>query len=221
MVNIRRATVDDLLRMQQTNLMCLPENYNMKYYFYHALSWPQLLYVAVDGEAEVVGYVLAKMEEEVKPGEEVHGHITSLAVLRSHRKLGLATKLMLAAEAAMLESFGAKYVSLHVRRSNRAAIHLYTETLKFEVMDIEKKYYADRCGRGSGAARPGGRNPPALRVRSAVLTPAFFRVSRSEDAFDMRKRLVPKLGGKGGSKAVTGQPAVRQLESRVAAASLD
>ena len=147
MVNIRRATVDDLLRMQQCNLMCLPENYNMKYYFYHALSWPQLLYVAVDGEGEVVGYVLAKMEEEVKPGEEVHGHITSLAVLRSHRKLGLATKLMLAAEAAMLESFGAKYVSLHVRRSNRAAIHLYTETLKFEVMDIEKKYYADRCVR--------------------------------------------------------------------------
>jgi ribosomal protein S18 acetylase RimI-like enzyme len=25
---------------------------------------------------------------------EIHGHITSLAVLRSHRKLGLATKLM-------------------------------------------------------------------------------------------------------------------------------
>jgi peptide alpha-N-acetyltransferase len=68
-------------------------------------------------------------------------------VLRSHRKLGLATKLMLAAEAAMLESFGAKYVSLHVRRSNRAAIHLYTETLKFQVHDIESKYYADGCVR--------------------------------------------------------------------------
>ena len=27
------------------NLLCLPENYQMKYYFYHMLSWPQLLYV--------------------------------------------------------------------------------------------------------------------------------------------------------------------------------
>ena len=31
-------------------------------------------------------------EEDDKP---VHGHVTSLAVLRTHRKLGLATKLML------------------------------------------------------------------------------------------------------------------------------
>lgn len=157
-IDIRRAELEDLLAMQQTNLMCLPENYNMKYYFYHALSWPQMLYVAADGDGSIVGYVLAKMDDEVKPGEEAHGHITSLAVLRSHRKLGIATKLMLAAEAAMLESFAAKYVSLHVRRSNRAAIHLYTETLKFETLETEKSYYADGCA----ATRSG---------RSAALTP--------------------------------------------------
>jgi len=32
----------------------------------------------------------------------------------------------------MVESFGAKYVSLHVRVSNRAALHLYKNTLGFE-----------------------------------------------------------------------------------------
>ena len=46
MVSIRNATVDDLFQMQHCNLSCLPENYQMKYYFYHILSWPQLLYVA-------------------------------------------------------------------------------------------------------------------------------------------------------------------------------
>jgi hypothetical protein len=83
MVCIRRATVEDLLEMQNANLFCLPENYQvrtaarprivsgpcsaaanatlravlsatashtaraqMKYYLYHALTWPQLLYVA-------------------------------------------------------------------------------------------------------------------------------------------------------------------------------
>jgi N-alpha-acetyltransferase 10/11 len=29
MVNIRQATVNDLLRMQTTNLWCLPENYQV------------------------------------------------------------------------------------------------------------------------------------------------------------------------------------------------
>ncbi|KAI5061172.1 hypothetical protein GOP47_0023677 [Adiantum capillus-veneris] len=140
MVCIRQATVDDLLAMQTCNLMCLPENYQMKYYFYHILSWPQLLYVAEDYNKKIVGYVLAKMEEE---SSECHGHITSLAVLRTHRKLGLATKLMSAAQRAMQEVFGAEYVSLHVRKSNRAAFHLYTETLGYKIHDVEAKYYAD------------------------------------------------------------------------------
>ena len=43
----------------------------------------------------------------------------------------------------MRDVFGAKYVSLHVRESNRAAISLYTKTLGFEVHGVEAKYYAD------------------------------------------------------------------------------
>lgn len=87
MVCIRQAMMTDLLQMQRTNLMCLPENYQLKvrpiflhdpfashgpaplnsygnyvqYYFYHILSWPQLLYVAEDYDGKIVGYVLAKM----------------------------------------------------------------------------------------------------------------------------------------------------------------
>jgi len=107
-----------------------------------------------------------------------HGHITSLAVLRTYRKCGIATKLMQASrksqeeegreggrqgrqgregriilstfvhlnshllssqiyaygntERCMVETFDAQYVSLHVRKSNRAAIHLYTQTLGYE-----------------------------------------------------------------------------------------
>jgi hypothetical protein len=39
--------------------------------------------------------------------------------------------------------FDAEYVSLHVRKSNRAAFHLYNQTLQYEIHDIEKEYYAD------------------------------------------------------------------------------
>ncbi|KAL9189595.1 hypothetical protein ACHAXT_009270 [Thalassiosira profunda] len=142
MVNIRAATVNDLVEMQQCNLWCLPENYQMKYYFYHLLSWPQLLWVAEDFDGRIVGYVLAKMEEdESKPPP--HGHITSLAVLRTHRKRGIATALMRRSQREMEEVFGAEYVSLHVRKSNRAAFHLYSETLKYDIHEIERGYYAD------------------------------------------------------------------------------
>ncbi|KAF4661309.1 N-alpha-acetyltransferase 10 [Perkinsus olseni] len=143
MVCIRPAVLSDLPAMQECNLMCLPENYQMKYYFYHILSWPQLLYVAEDTDRKIVGYVLAKMEEDAG-SEPPNGHITSLAVLRSHRKLGIATRLMKAALKAMHETFDAAYVSLHVRVSNTAALTLYRDTLGFKQHDIEKQYYADK-----------------------------------------------------------------------------
>ncbi len=43
----------------------------------------------------------------------------------------------------MVETFQAKYVSLHVRVSNKAALHLYKTTLGFKIEKPEAKYYAD------------------------------------------------------------------------------
>eukprot|EP00116_Pleurobrachia_bachei_P008909 sb/3469171/ len=80
------------------------------------------------------------LSSDLHPIHQVpHGHITSLAVKRSHRRLGLAKKLMDQASRAMAESFSAKYVSLHVRISNRAALSLYTHVLKFQIDDVEPK----------------------------------------------------------------------------------
>jgi N-alpha-acetyltransferase 10/11 len=43
----------------------------------------------------------------------------------------------------MVETFGAQYVSLHVRVSNNAALRLYRDTLGFQNEKVEAKYYAD------------------------------------------------------------------------------
>lgn len=110
--------IDLLPSIQTCNITNLPENYFLKYYLYHALTWPQLSFVAVvrpkngykhgsgNGPSgvgaagdvsgqypKVVGYVLAKMEEEPTDGKQ-HGHITSLSVMRTHRRLGIAERLM-------------------------------------------------------------------------------------------------------------------------------
>ncbi|KAF9028438.1 acyl-CoA N-acyltransferase [Hymenopellis radicata] len=142
-MNIRVARIDDTMGMQACNLQNLPENYTMKYYLYHLLTWPTLSYVAEDSNGRVVGYILAKMEEDLPEGEKPHGHVTSISVLRSYRRLGIAKKLMVQSQEAMAAMYKADYVSLHVRKSNRAALGLYRDTLGFTVKDIEKKYYAD------------------------------------------------------------------------------
>ncbi|KAH8911787.1 acyl-CoA N-acyltransferase [Coniochaeta sp. PMI_546] len=150
-MDIRLLRPSDIPLIQHANLENLPENYFLKYYLYHALSWPQLSYVAVDVSRpkktaydypKIVGYVLAKMEEEPTDGVQ-HGHITSLSVMRTHRRLGIAEKLMRQSQQAMVETFHAQYVSLHVRVSNNAAIHLYRDTLGFKTEKTELKYYAD------------------------------------------------------------------------------
>ncbi|KAI9637003.1 putative ard1 family protein [Dioszegia hungarica] len=140
-MDIRQATIDDLLGMQNANLLNLPENYTFKYYLYHALTWPELSYVAVDPQGRVVGYILSKMEEE--PAGEPHGHVTSISVIRPYRRLGLANRLMRQAQEAMVAHYGAAQITLHVRKSNRAAISLYRDTLGFEVHEVQKSYYAD------------------------------------------------------------------------------
>ncbi|KAH9560597.1 hypothetical protein CY35_06G113600 [Sphagnum magellanicum] len=130
MVCIRQAKVDDLLSIQSVNAICLPENYRLN-----------LLYVAEDYDKKIVGYVLGSLDEE---SAVCHGQIASLAVLRTHRKLGLATKLMKSAEKAMQEVYGAQSVSLHVRKNNKAAFRLYTEKLGYKIKVFEAAYYRDR-----------------------------------------------------------------------------
>jgi ribosomal protein S18 acetylase RimI-like enzyme len=124
MITIRNATTSDLISMQNCNLNNLPENYQSKYYIYHLISWPQLSHVA-EANGKIVGYVLAKMDDDQD------GHITSLSVMRSWRRLGVAEKLMIEAQTQMASCFKAKCVSLHVRKSNRAALQLYRDTLDF------------------------------------------------------------------------------------------
>ncbi|ODQ67865.1 acyl-CoA N-acyltransferase [Nadsonia fulvescens var. elongata DSM 6958] len=84
-------------------------------------------------------------EEEQQKIEDwiPNGHVTSLSVLRSYRRMGIAGNLMKQSMRAMIECYGGKYVSLHVRESNRAALHLYRDSLRFDVQEIEKSYYSD------------------------------------------------------------------------------
>lgn len=69
------------------------------------------------------------------------GHITNIAVHPSHRRCGLASRLL----AHMLEEAqenGLHLLTLEVRVSNAAAIALY-EKFDFTAAGIRKRYYSD------------------------------------------------------------------------------
>jgi hypothetical protein len=94
--------------------------------------------------------------------------------------------ILLKIEIAMNTIYKAKYVSLHVRVSNGAALHLYHTKLGYEIVEIEKKYYADaedaysmrlyfdlsarpKKGLGSVALQPLPIKPPAPIVLADIL----------------------------------------------------
>ncbi|KAJ6535196.1 hypothetical protein B0H10DRAFT_1741144, partial [Mycena sp. CBHHK59/15] len=85
--------LEDLLGIQGTNLQNLPENYHMKFWIHHAMTWPQISFVAEDNKGHIVRYVLAKMCDDLE--DEVHGHANSISVLCSYQRMELARKLML------------------------------------------------------------------------------------------------------------------------------
>lgn len=129
--------------MQELNVKCLPENYPFKYYYYHFIIWPELIFVAENTiSKKVVGYVMGKIDDEKE--KATTGHVTSLAVHWSYRKLGIASKLMQMLHVQLREVYQLEEVSLNVRESNHAALFLYNNVLKYKTEKLDIEYYQDK-----------------------------------------------------------------------------
>lgn len=94
------------------------------------ISYP---YVMVHkANQRVIGYVIYwKIKEEV--------HINNIAVHPDFRRKGIA-RYVLREILAKVEKEGAKFVTLEVRPSNKAAISLYRR-LGFQALGVRKEYY--------------------------------------------------------------------------------
>ena len=130
----------DLPLLQDANIACLPENYQLRYFKFHLVTWSALSWIAVDANGVCVGYILGKMGESKE--EEPSGHVTSIAVKGTHRGLGIASQLVLQSMRCMREVYRATAVSLHVRETNKAAIALYKK-IGFKKVKTAIQYYAD------------------------------------------------------------------------------
>lgn len=67
------------------------------------------------------------------------GQITSVAVCREYRRLGIAHKLMRQSQIKMIEVYNCKTCALHVRESNYAARHMYEDVLGFKFVHVSSR----------------------------------------------------------------------------------
>jgi ribosomal-protein-alanine acetyltransferase len=102
---------------------------------YNAIS----LVARVNGEP--VGFAIGRMNVE---REKLYGHILTLETLPSHRRMGIAEKLLENLETLFGEK-GATESRLEVRENNTAAISLYRK-LGYRPVGKLKKYYGDTHG---------------------------------------------------------------------------
>lgn len=80
----------------------------------------------------------------------------------------------------MQDVFESEYVSLHVRKSNRAAFHLYSVTLNYTVNEVEKGYYAD--GEDAYDMRCYFRKDPKDVIKDELVEPSSQSVAEVDES---------------------------------------
>ncbi|KAH7918803.1 acyl-CoA N-acyltransferase, partial [Leucogyrophana mollusca] len=131
--------VHDLIQIQACGLRNLPDTDVMQSWMSCIVSWSGISAVAEDSEGRIVGYVLARIKDAADSEGGIHGHIRSISVLRSHRRRGLARKLMSLSLRAMQDTYRATHVTLHVRKSNVGARALYAG-LGFTCVKVKERH---------------------------------------------------------------------------------
>lgn len=143
--NVRPFRSDDLNRVMEINFETLPENYSSHFYMDLYERYTKIFLVAeVDGGPQ--GYIMCRIErgfskiQGFKPVRQLH--VVSIAVREPHRRLGMATQLLVEAMKNGRREYGASECYLEVRVSNEPAISLY-EKLGFMKVKRNSNYYMD------------------------------------------------------------------------------
>ncbi|KAI9338709.1 acyl-CoA N-acyltransferase [Zopfochytrium polystomum] len=113
----------------------LSEPYSIYTYRYFLHSWPDLSFLAMQGD-KCIGVIVCKLDHH---RDRLRGYIAMLAVNTDYRKRGIGTGLVKRALAAM-KAKGADEVVLETEITNKGAQGLY-ENLGFLRDKLMSKYY--------------------------------------------------------------------------------
>jgi len=144
---IRRCDREDVPSVIQVNMNTLPEHYS-DYFYYEILSeFPETFLVA-ELQGAIVGYIMCRIEYGFSQLKRLalarKGHVVSVAVEENHRRKGIGTGLIIAAQAEMAKR-SATECYLEVRVSNEEAIALY-QRIGYKTTGRLEAYYRDGEG---------------------------------------------------------------------------
>jgi [ribosomal protein S18]-alanine N-acetyltransferase len=134
--DIRRLTYADLPQVIAIERRAFPTPWSLAMFVLELSKASGICLAALrpDGRSRrLAGYLICSRYDTV-------WHVMNIAVDPSHRRLGIATKL-LAALYARVDDPDARY-TLEVRQSNHSAIHLY-EREGFRAAGLRRRYYQD------------------------------------------------------------------------------
>ena len=143
---IRRCTVKDLENVKEINEKELPEDY--PFFFYKSIldNFPESFLVACKKQDpnSLLGYIMWRIEK-IPSKDSLRlinkGHLVSIAVVESYRRMGIASALLSKSMPEILKQNITEYV-LEVRISNHQAVSLY-QNFNFKTEGVKKKYYKD------------------------------------------------------------------------------
>lgn len=142
---LRGFRSDDLDRVRDINVECLPENYSKFFYRDLYRRFPDTFVVA-EADGEIQGYIMCRIERGLSKFKGLRTarlcHVVSIAVREQYRRRGIATAVLGVAMEKGLESYNASECYLEVRISNEPAMVLY-EKLGFSKVKRNYRYYMD------------------------------------------------------------------------------
>jgi ribosomal-protein-alanine N-acetyltransferase len=142
---VRGFRSDDLDRVMDINVECLPENYSKFFYRDLYRRFPETFIVA-EADGAIQGYIMCRIERGLSKFKGLRAarlcHVVSIAVREPYRRRGVATVVMHTAMENGRAAYDASECYLEVRVSNEPALVLY-EQLGFSEVKRNYRYYMD------------------------------------------------------------------------------
>jgi ribosomal-protein-alanine N-acetyltransferase len=142
---VRGFRSENLKRVMDINVECLPENYSTFFYRDLYRRFPETFVVA-EADGEIQGYIMCRIERGLSKFRGLRParlcHVVSIAVREPYRRRGIATAVLNTAMSNGREFHDASECFLEVRISNEPALELY-ENLGFSKVKRNYGYYMD------------------------------------------------------------------------------
>jgi ribosomal-protein-alanine N-acetyltransferase len=136
-VSVRRMKIADIAAVQAIEHYSFADPWSRETFDEALELFPSTNFIA-ESDGKVAGFIICGVEDT---GEEIYGHICSLAVSPHHRGVGIGSALVQRAEYQVL-LIGATAMQLEVRVSNMSAQKFY-QHLGYEPVFQYAGYYAD------------------------------------------------------------------------------